>query len=232
MLAEHGVDIQRAANILGRNNGANFNMRARVGCIDLSHVRARHRIDFASGDRITRDPAPEIGNLAGHAVPVAFAQEVDLRHNDPMVAVMHALCADTGEQPIKANANLDLAAHLSGHRNAGIAMRHQLGQYAGIEGDLRTGPGNFHNKADMVQRIRRFGLPQVARLCLCKLPMPCLIHCRTAFDLRKRPAIGTEGKDIFIMEAVMAPANPGYKRWKTYPANQPSSKDTSTAMAP
>ena len=97
-------------------------MCARVGGINLPHVRARYRIDFASGDRITRDPAAEIGDFAGLAVFVAFAQKVDLRHNDPMVAVMHALCADTGEQPIMANANLDLAAHLSGHRNAGIAM--------------------------------------------------------------------------------------------------------------
>ena len=97
-------------------------MRARIGGINLRHVRARHRIDLASRDRITCDPAPEIGDFAGQAVFVAFAQKVDLRHDDPMVAVMHALCADICEQPTMANANLDLAAHLSGHRNAGIDM--------------------------------------------------------------------------------------------------------------
>ena len=149
-----------------------------------------------------------------------------------MVAVMHALCADTCEQPIMANADLDLAAHLSGHRNAGIAMRHQCGQYAGIEGDLRTGSGNVHNKADRVQRIRRFGLSLRTGFCGRKLPMPCHFHRSTAFDVRKRPAIGTEGKDIFTMGMEMAPANASYKRWKTYPANQPSSNDTSTAIAP
>src|SRR3546814_9112710 len=79
MLAEHRVDIERAANILGRIDGADLDMRALVGGVNLLEVGAGRRENLTARDRIARDAAAEIMDAAGDLFLFAFAEEVDRR---------------------------------------------------------------------------------------------------------------------------------------------------------
>src|SRR3546814_4715343 len=54
MLAEQRVDIERAANVLGRIDGADLDMRALVGGIDVLEVGAGRREHLAARNRVAR----------------------------------------------------------------------------------------------------------------------------------------------------------------------------------
>ena len=151
MLAEHGIDIKRAANILGREHRANFDMRAGIGGINLLHVGAGHRIDLCPRNRIAGDTATEIIYFAGQFFFVALAKKIDRRHDDAVFAFVHALVADAGQQPGTTDADLDLAADLPRHRDARVLMVGQFGKAGCFKGDLRPRACDFHDEADMMQ---------------------------------------------------------------------------------
>src|SRR3546814_16339555 len=94
MLAEHRVDIERAANVLGRIDGADLDMRALVGGIDLLEVGAGRREHLAARNRVARHAAPEIVDAAGNLFFFAFAKEVDRRDDQPLAARFALLVAD------------------------------------------------------------------------------------------------------------------------------------------
>ena len=112
MLTKHGINIERAANILRRKYRADFDICPRVGGIDLFEVGAGNRIYFAARDWVARHPAPEIVNLARKLILIAFAEEVDLRRDDFMVALVHFLRANVGKKPDITDADFNLTADL------------------------------------------------------------------------------------------------------------------------
>ena len=148
MLAEHRIDIQRAANILGRIDGADFDMRALVGGINLFEVGAGRRKHLAARDRIAGDAAAEIRNAAGDLFLFAFAQEVDRRNDQPFAALVQLLVADTGDQPDIADADLDLRTDLPRHGDGGVGRRRQFADRHRIEQDARGRTRNIDHFAD------------------------------------------------------------------------------------
>src|SRR5687767_14117950 len=77
MLRQHRVDVQGAADVVGRIDGADLDMGAVVGGEHRPKIVGGDRMDFAAGDRELGDAAAEVAELAGR-IAVAFAQEVDV----------------------------------------------------------------------------------------------------------------------------------------------------------
>src|SRR3546814_4767947 len=86
MLTEQRVDMGRSADIAGRIDGADLDMRAFVGGVYLLQIGAGRGIDLCTGDRIARDAAAEIMDAAGDLLLVALAEEVDERDDQPFAA--------------------------------------------------------------------------------------------------------------------------------------------------
>src|SRR3546814_219712 len=84
MLAEHRVDIERAANILGWIDRPDLDMRALVGGINLLEVGAGRGEHLTARDRVARHAAAEIMDAAGDLFLIAFAEKVDRRDNQPL----------------------------------------------------------------------------------------------------------------------------------------------------
>src|SRR6185369_3978116 len=74
VLRQHRIDIERAANVVGRVYRADLDVRFVAGGEDRAHVLGGHRKHVAARDRVAGDAAAEIVELAGR-VAVAFAEE-------------------------------------------------------------------------------------------------------------------------------------------------------------
>ena len=85
MLAEHCIDVERAANIAGWINGANLNRSLIRRCIKLAHIFRRDGKHAASRRRIARHTAAEVVDFPGQAFFIAFAQEVDVRSDHRLI---------------------------------------------------------------------------------------------------------------------------------------------------
>jgi hypothetical protein len=128
MLAQHRVDVQRPANILGRIDGADFDMRALVSGVDLLEIGAGCRKNLAARDRVAGNAAAEIVDAAGDLFFLAFAEEVDRRCWSRMLAISQILptltltCAPTCPAIATAESldedNLPIAAASSRTREA------------------------------------------------------------------------------------------------------------------
>ena len=99
MLRQHRVDVERAADVVGRIDGADLDVRAVVGGEDGAHVLGRDRKDVAARDRVAGDAAAEVGQAAVGASG-AFAEEVDVG-DDRAVVIAGAQGADVGDQPAR-----------------------------------------------------------------------------------------------------------------------------------
>src|SRR3546814_4413955 len=119
MLTEQRVDIERSADIAGRIDGADLDMRAFVGGVYLLQIGAGRGIDLCAGDRIARDAAEEIMDAGGELLIVALAEEVDERDDQPFAAFGQLLFADAGKQPDMAETHLDLSSQLAGQGDRG-----------------------------------------------------------------------------------------------------------------
>src|SRR3546814_15484180 len=75
MLAEHRVDIERAANILGWIDRPDLDMRALVGGINLLEVGAGRGEHLTARDRVARHAAAEIMDAAGDLFLIARSEE-------------------------------------------------------------------------------------------------------------------------------------------------------------
>ena len=148
MLAQHRIDIERPANILGRIDGADFDMRALVGGINLFEVGAGRCKHLAARDRIAGDAATEVRDAAGDLFLFAFAQKVDRRDNQPFAALVQLLVADAGDQPDVADADLDLRADLARHRDSSVARGRQFADRHRVEQDARGRTRNIDHLAD------------------------------------------------------------------------------------
>ena len=125
MLAEHRVDVERAADVVGRIDGADLDMRLVARREDRAQVVGRDREHVGARDRIAGHAAAEIAHLAG-GVAAALAEEVDV--GDDLAAVVGAQRADVGDQPVVADDHLDLAADLARHGDRRVLVRLQRGQ--------------------------------------------------------------------------------------------------------
>ena len=64
MLRQHRVDVERAANVVGRIDGADLDVRAVVGGEDGTEVLRGHREDLVARNRVARHTAAEVGHAA------------------------------------------------------------------------------------------------------------------------------------------------------------------------
>src|SRR3546814_14768094 len=99
MLTEQRVDIERSADIAGRIDGADLDMRAFVGGVYLPQIGAGRGIDLCAGDRIARAAAADIMGTAGALLLVALDEEVDDRDDQPLPEFVPLLFADAAKQP-------------------------------------------------------------------------------------------------------------------------------------
>ena len=152
MLAQQRVDIKRSANVAGRMDHPDFDMRAVVGGIDLFQVRARHRIDRGAGHRVARDAAPEMIEFAGQPFLIALAQEIDLRGDVIGRIVGDAQRTDAGDQPDIADPHLDLTADGARIGQRGVGMVRQFGQHFGVEQHAARRSRNLEHAADRLRR--------------------------------------------------------------------------------
>ena len=89
MLAEHRIDIERGADVLGRIDIADLDMRTIVGGVDLLEIGGRDGEHRAARRGIARDAAAELVELAGELFLIALAEKVDLGE-DPVTAGIEA----------------------------------------------------------------------------------------------------------------------------------------------
>lgn len=99
MLAEHRIDIQRGGNVGGRIDGADRDIRAVLGGIDLAQVARRDREHLAARHGIARHPAAESVQRAGRPVLVPLAKEIDLARDDAAHRRLERERADIGDDP-------------------------------------------------------------------------------------------------------------------------------------
>ena len=137
MLAEHRIDVERGADVRGRIDGADLDMRrGRRRRRSACRSAVVTGIDLRAGDRIAGDAAAEVVELAGQPLLVALAEEVDLAAMQSPAASASLQRADVGDQPRRADAHLDLAADLArrcaidGIGVAGAARRARRGRAA------------------------------------------------------------------------------------------------------
>ena len=81
--------------------------------------------------------------LAGQLLLLAFAKEVDVGDDGAFGTPILALIAHACQKPAIADADLDLAADLSGHGNRGVGIVRAIGEPLGIDRDLRSGASYF-----------------------------------------------------------------------------------------
>ena len=161
MLAEHGIDIERAAHVLGRVDGADLDMGALISGEDTAQVLARHRMDRRPGHRIAGDAAAERAQRAGDGIGLALAQEIDLRHDVVALAVEEAHRTDIGDQPAHAGAELHLAADLAGRGQRQVRLVGEQRQGRTVEPHQRGGARNLDQGAD--REMRRCGAEALRR---------------------------------------------------------------------
>ncbi len=101
MLAQHRIDIERGADVPGRIDIADFDVRAIVGGVDLAQVRGRYGKDPGAGWGVAGDATAEAIELAGQLLLDALAEKVDLG-DDPAAGIVEAKCADIGHEPARA----------------------------------------------------------------------------------------------------------------------------------
>ena len=159
MLAEHRVDVERAADVVGRIDGADLDMRLVAGGEDRAHVFGRDSRHFGARNGVTGDAATEVAQPAS-AIARAFTEKVDVRHKFAGVGCTKR--ADVGNQPAVADAGLDLAADLAGHGDGRVGVCLQRHNRRAIEADLRTRTGDLHDMPDD-ERFRRRGLGRRSR---------------------------------------------------------------------
>src|SRR5690606_26153674 len=94
----------------------------------------------------------EAVDLARQLFLIAFPEEVDIRHDAALAAVL-PLVADAGQQPAILRPDLDLRSHLTGKGDRRILVLRAFVETLEIERHLRTRTGNFENDADGLRRI-------------------------------------------------------------------------------
>jgi hypothetical protein len=97
MLAEHRVDVDAGADVLGWIDGPHLDVGAPIARIDLPEVRGGRGIDQRARDRIAGDTAAEAVDAPGQLLLVAFAEEVDVG-DDPCPDTPLRIC-DEGHGP-------------------------------------------------------------------------------------------------------------------------------------
>jgi len=132
MLAKHGIDIERAADIIGGIDRADLDIGPAIGCIDLLEVGGGHGIDNGCGGRIASDASAEIVDLPGQLFLVALAEKIDLRDDHSRPAFIKSLRPDIGQQPGLGNAYFHLAPDLASHLYGLVVMIEQSRQDGGI----------------------------------------------------------------------------------------------------
>jgi hypothetical protein len=114
VLAQHRVDVERAANVAGRIHRPDLDMCAVVRGVDLLQVGRGDREHLCARGRIAGHAAAEIVELARQALLIALAEEVDIGDHARSRRVAQVQRTDIGDDPRGTDAHLDLAADLTG----------------------------------------------------------------------------------------------------------------------
>ena len=149
---DYGQLAQRAADIVGRVDGADLDVRLVRRGEDGAHVLGVDREDLVPRDRTAGDAAAEVAHPAAGRL-LAFAEEVDV--GDDAAIVAGAKRADVGDQPAAVDLHLDLAADLAGHRHRRVLVPRKLVQLGDVHDDLRPRPGDVQHRTDDRHRARR-----------------------------------------------------------------------------
>ncbi len=148
MLAEQRIDIKRRARVAGGIDGADRDVRAIIGGINLFKVRTRHGKNRCARGWIAGDAAPEAVQLAGQLFFVALAQKIDGGDDAVALPFGKAQRANIGDQPAVPNTHLDLAADLAGGCDHRIGAGRQGVHGPPVKQDLARRAGNFEHHAD------------------------------------------------------------------------------------
>ena len=152
MLRQHRVDIERAADVVGRIDGADLDVGLVACCEHRTQIVGADGMHFGARDRVTGHTAAEVAHLA-RSVAAALAEKVDV--GDDFAAVVGAKGADVGDQPVDPDDHLHLGADLAGHGDRRVLARLQGEQALGVQADLRAGAGNLDHLADRRELFRQ-----------------------------------------------------------------------------
>ena len=150
MLAEHGIDIDPGADVVGRIDRADLDETTPVAGIDLAQVAGRRGIDQRARVRIAGHAALELVQPPGQALFVALAEKVGRSQNAAGRLGVLLLVAHRGEQPAPADLNFDLAADLAGLDHRWIVAGSAFGQALQIDRDHAATAGNLQDNADRI----------------------------------------------------------------------------------
>ena len=148
MLAQQRIDIQRSAHVLGGIDVADLDMRAVLGGVNLLQVGGGDGKHHAARLRKARHAATELVQLAGQALLVAFAQEIDLRSDPTVLVVEQFQRPDIGDQPRSADPHLDLATDLACAGDDRIGAQRRFVERRDVEHELAACARNVGNRAD------------------------------------------------------------------------------------
>src|SRR5690606_3402093 len=153
MLAQHCIDVEPGADIVGRIYGPDLDRAATVGRVDLAKVFGRRRKNECTWYRIAGHTAAEAVNLSGQLFLAAFPHEVDIGEDAAAFPPVLALIAHAGEQPTFAGLDLDLAPDLTGQSDRWIQIVRTFVEALDVERHLRSRTGDLQHHPDRLRSI-------------------------------------------------------------------------------
>jgi hypothetical protein len=178
VFAQHSIDVETCADVLGREYGANGDVRTAITGIDLFKVPRGRRINHRAGDGIARYTALKAMNSPSELLFGALTQEVDMRDDPVFRPAIFALVANVSKQPCIANPDFDLTTHLACQSDRAITVLHALIEALEIESNLRAGTGYLQHYTDRQSAIILRNTYAPLRLCLLVLHLKSLIPHR------------------------------------------------------
>ena len=145
MLRQHRVHVKGAADVVGRVNGANLDVRLVACGEDGAQVLGRNREHGRTGNRIARDAAPEIAELAVGR-PGALAKEVD--EGGDLAAGSPRIVRTLAMSQFSPTVILTWLPTWPDMAIDGSLWDWSAIQRGGVHANLRTRTGDFHDLAD------------------------------------------------------------------------------------
>ena len=157
MLAEQRIDIERGANIGGWIDGANLDMRAIGGREHLLEILGIDWINSRAGYGIARNATAKLEEAIGVLGRHAFTEKIDIGNDQVAIGFRQPHRAYHGDQPVIANAHLDMAADIARHRKRGIGIALEHAEDRPVERDLGSAAGNLEDASNLNGGILRAG---------------------------------------------------------------------------
>jgi hypothetical protein len=164
MLRQHRIDVERAADVVGRVDGSDFDIGAVVRCEHRAKVLGADGMNLAARDRVAGNAAAEVAHSAG-AVAAALAKEID--EGADLIVVIGGKGSDVGNQPGFADRHFHLAADLPRHCDRGVGMALKRQKRVALHPDLRARACDRDHLPDRVELL--WSLPRRCLSLLAKL---------------------------------------------------------------